>query len=346
MAEKILKKDKLDDFVKELKSKYRLFAPLENETDLQWSELEQGKDLTFDFFNSSLSPKKFFFPQTECLMHFKNDPKAENGMIMEPEEGLAHPRLLVNIRPCDAKALVVLDKVFERDDQSFDIYWKDKREQTVLIGLACKDPCPTCFCTSVDCGPHHEEGLDILQVDLGDRLLLRGLTEKGDQLLQDLDQAGAKDVRAAQEQKEQAEGLITSGVDMDRINSRQTLEVYDQAMWDRIYESCINCGTCTFFCPTCHCFDIQDETQGDYGRRVRNWDTCMSWLFTHHTSGHNPRGTKKDRVRQRFMHKFKYMPIKLEGSIGCVGCGRCTQKCPVNIDVRSVVNSMNEEHVE
>ncbi len=346
MAEKILKKDKLDAFIQQLKSEYRLYAPLENGAEVEWAEVEQGEDLIFDFFNSSLSPKKFFFPQTECLMHFRNDSHEEKGMLMEPEAGLDRLRVLFNIRPCDAKALAVLDKVFERDEESLDVYWKDKREKTLLVGLACTDPCPTCFCTSVNCGPHHEEGLDILQVDLGDRLLLKGITEKGEQLLKDMDQAVAEDVQAAKDQKEQAEGAITSDLEMDRIDTRQTLEVYDQAMWDRVCESCINCGTCTFYCPTCHCFDIQDETQGKYGRRVRNWDTCMSWLFTHHTSGHNPRGTKKDRVRQRFMHKFKYMPLKLAGSIGCVGCGRCTQRCPVNIDIRDVVNSMNEEALE
>jgi ferredoxin len=112
-------------------------------------------------------------------------------------------------------------------------------------------------------------------------------------------------------------------------------------MWDKVYESCLNCGTCTFVCPTCHCFDIQDEVKGTEGRRVRNWDYCMSWLFTVHGTGHNPRPSKKERVRQRFMHKFKYIPMKRDGEIGCVGCGRCVQLCPVNIDVREVVNQMN-----
>jgi hypothetical protein len=45
-------------------------------------------------------------------------------------------------------------------------------------------------------------------------------------------------------------------------------------------------------CPTCWCFDIQDETRGKSGVRMRNWDSCMYPLFTLHGSGHNPRGTK------------------------------------------------------
>ncbi len=341
MSDKILSKAEVGSFLDKLKADYQIHAPVQKDSEMVWAPIERAEDLVWEFTNTDLSPKSYFFPQTECLMHFKNDQKDPEGMIMQEEPPLEKPRALFNIRPCDAKAFQVLDKVFCKDEKSLDVYWKDKRDKTLLIGLACNNPCPTCFCTSMNCGPHHEEGLDILLTDLGDRLLVRPVTEKGQDLTADMPEASQEDIDQAANNKEQAEASITSQVDMDNINARSVLELYEHPAWDRVYESCINCGTCTYFCPTCHCFDIQDESQGDFGRRVRNWDTCMSWLFTQHTSGHNPRGTKKDRVRQRFMHKFKYMPIKLEGAIGCVGCGRCTRKCPVNIDVREVVSSMN-----
>jgi len=343
MADKRINKAELPKLLERLAQEHEVFAPARDGSAMVWSRVEPGDVLELEFTNTDLSPKGFLFPQTERLMHFKNDPEDPEGMIMEAEPGLPGKRLLLNIRPCDAKAFKVLDKVFERDEEATDVYWKDKRDKTVLFGLACKDPCPTCFCTTVNCGPHFEEGLDALLVDLGDRLLVRPLSETGERLTADLEEAGQEDTEAATAQKEEAEAAITRGVSMENIEARNVLEEYEHPCFDRIFEPCINCGTCTYYCPTCHCFDIQDETQGELGKRYRTWDTCMSWLFTHHTSGHNPRGTKKDRVRQRFMHKFKYMPIKLEGSIGCVGCGRCTSKCPVNIDVRSVVNSMNEQ---
>ncbi len=341
MAEKIMHKDKLDGFLEKLSQEYDVYAPAREGIYTVWSPASKAQDLLFDFVNTDLSPKRFFFPQTECLLEFKNDDQDPEGMILKEPGKSARPKALLNIRPCDAKAFSVLDLVFEQDPENPDVYWKDKRDKTLLIGLACNQPCPTCFCTSVNCGPHHSEGLDILLQDLGDRLVLNPVTQKGDQLLQGLEEAPAQDVQQAEQLKAQAENMIQSQVEMVDIHAGSTLEVYERPLWERVHESCINCGTCTYYCPTCHCFDIQDETQKDYGRRVRNWDTCMSWLFTYHTSGHNPRGRKIDRVRQRFMHKFKYMPFKLEGAIGCVGCGRCTQKCPVNIDVREVVNAMN-----
>jgi ferredoxin len=251
--------------------------------------------------------------------------------------------VVIGIRPCDAKAFFVLDKIFT-NDQYTDPYWREKREATVLIGLGCNAPCPTCFCTSVGCGPFHEEGLDVLMFDLDDRLLLRPLTEKGEKVLKGAKGPGAADDGAARQAsalKEKAEQTITVKLDMDKITERSVMELFEAEHWNRVCESCLNCGTCTFFCPTCHCFDIQDEVIGMSGQRMRNWDTCMSWLFTVHGTGHNPRPGKMERVRQRFMHKFKYIPLKRDGEIGCVGCGRCVNVCPVNIDVRDVVRDMN-----
>ncbi|MEW5913064.1 MAG: 4Fe-4S dicluster domain-containing protein [Thermodesulfobacteriota bacterium] len=341
MADKILAKDKLGEFLGKLKKDRQVFGPQNVEGKAQWAPLEADETLLWEFANTHLSPKDFFFPQTECMMRFVNQASDEQGMIMQAEPELPQPRALVNIRPCDAKAMQVLDLIFVQDQMTNDFYWRDKREKTLLVGLACNDPCPTCFCTSMNCGPHSTTGLDALMVDLGDKLLLTTLTDKAQALAEGLPDASKADLAKAAELKKAAEKSIASNVGMDKVNARELMELYELPMWNRVHESCLNCGTCTYCCPTCHCFDIQDEVQGTIGRRVRNWDNCMSWLFTVHGTGHNPRGTKKDRVRQRFMHKFKYIPMKRGGEIGCVGCGRCVLLCPVNIDVRRLVNDMN-----
>ncbi len=341
MSEKIVQKSELDSLLQKIGSEYDVYAPVREGASVKWAPVQSSKELVWDFSNTDLSVKEFVFPQTECMMRFVNRQDHPEGKILRPVEGLQRPRALFNLRPCDAKALSLLDRVFCQDEKSNDVYWREKREKTLYMGLACKSPCPTCFCTSVQCGPHHEEGLDVLCTDLEDRLLLKPLTDKGFQLVSELEDAPQEAVEKANKQKEQAEAAMESTVEMDNIASRSVMELYEHSMWDTANERCLNCGVCTYFCPTCHCFDIQDETQSEHGRRVRNWDTCMSWLFTYHTSGHNPRGTKKDRYRQRFMHKFKYMPFKFD-VIGCVGCGRCTRNCPVNIDVTEVVNAMNQ----
>ena len=181
-------------------------------------------------------------------------------------------------------------------------------------------------------------------VEEDDHYLVKSLTAKGEHLL---DAAGwtqpaGKDAAAAiDSRKAAAEARVTAGIETESLRSADTLALYNAEFWDDVAFSCINCGTCTFTCPTCWCFDIQDETRGKESRRMRNWDSCMFPIFTVHTTGHNPRGTKRDRVRQRFMHKLKYFVDKYDAGIMCVGCGRCVRQCPVNIDIRRVSRLMN-----
>ena len=342
MSDKILKKSEIGLLLDRLRSAYRPYAPAKQGTAVDWKPLDRAEDLCWAFGNTDMSPKEFFFPQTERLMHFNNDPEDPKGRAMQAESERDFKQALIGIRPCDAKAFRILDRVFGKTESACDPYWQDKREKTLLIGLACKEPHPSCFCTSMQCGPHHREGLDVLMTDLDEQVLLTGLTDKGEALITEFSDAPAEFLEQAEQQKQAAEKSIWAMANLDNIASRDLLELYDAGFWDRLNEPCLTCGTCTFFCPVCHCFDIQDETQGKYGHRIRNWDTCMSRLFTLHTSGHNPRVTQKDRVRQRFMHKFKYMPMKLEGAAGCVGCGRCIQRCPVNLDVREVIDQMGQ----
>jgi ferredoxin len=46
------------------------------------------------------------------------------------------------------------------------------------------------------------------------------------------------------------------------------------------------------------------------------------------------------------MHKLKYFVDKYEKGIMCTGCGRCVRSCPVNIDIRTVCNRMNDYAAE
>jgi ferredoxin len=344
MSDKIIKKKNFQNFLKSLKKTYEIFVPMKEKGFFRFSPLVNKNEVDLNFTNTRFSPKSLLFPQSERIFEYTLDETGEDAHILRESQKDFPLTVVVGIRPCDAKALRLVDVNFN-NPQFKDPWWVRRLESMTLIGIGCNEPCGTCFCTSVGCGPFNEEGLDVLLVDLEGNYLVRAITKKGAQLFE---QAGvAEDAKSnvkkkADEVKGKAEKQIASHVPTDKLKKKNVIDLFDASFWDDVASACLNCGTCTFLCPTCWCFDIQDEVNKKEGDRIRNWDSCMFPLFTLHASGHNPRSEKVQRVRQRFMHKLKYYLDKYNNGVACVGCGRCVRYCPVNIDIREVFNLMNE----
>ncbi len=321
---------------------YRLFAPVKEAQFHNFKALSKGELPDLNCLNTRLSPKSLIYPQSEAMFVYSLKETDPDHHILKESPKDYSPRAVFGIRPCDAKAFELVRKNFDTSEYQ-DPYWLRAYESTTFVGLACHSPCSTCFCTTAGCGPFHEDGLDVLLVDAGNHYWAKVLTEKGQALLDASGWDGRADdaEQPLAEMRQAAEARITSHVSTDKLHLKETTELHQAPFWEDVSFSCINCGTCTFVCPTCWCFDVQDENHGKSGMRMRNWDSCMFPLFTLHGSGHNPRGTKLHRVRQRFMHKLKYYVDKYDSGIQCVGCGRCVRLCPVNIDIRRVCQLMN-----
>jgi sulfhydrogenase subunit beta (sulfur reductase) len=343
MTEIYIAKDKLPATIGKLMNEQRVYGPVFEGQYHEFVELKAADEIDLAYQNTRLSPKGLFHPHSERMCQFslaKDDPEA--GIVKEAPKDYS-PRIILGIRPCDAKA-------FRLDDANFDTptikdpWWTKRRATTTLVGLGCNQPCRSCFCTSVGTGPFDPSGLDALLTDVGDGFLLQAFTEKGENLARNVPD-GEPVAPAAREKaealKQSAEAQLGIQFDPKAIAEKDMLELFNASFWDEVQFSCINCGTCTFLCPTCWCFDIQDEVCEAQGDRIRIWDSCMFPLFTLHGSGHNPRNLKLQRVRQRFMHKLKYYQDKYQNGVACVGCGRCVKSCPVNIDIREVARLMS-----
>jgi len=325
------------------RKQYRLFGPVKEGDFHNFKALADGQAPDLDCRNTRMSPRSVVYPQSEVLFEYSLDDSQPDAHIMKEPQRDETPRAAVALRPCDAYAFILVRRNFDTPEHK-DVYWLRNYEATTFVGLACNDPCGTCFCTSAGSGPCDEQGLDVLLFDEGDHYLAKVITEKGATFLKAAGWQAEAEADAAdriQALKRDAEAKIATQVATDRLAGQPQLALYNAPFWDDIAFSCINCGTCTYLCPTCWCFDIQDENRGRQGLRMRNWDSCMAPLFTLHGSGHNPRGEKVQRVRQRFMHKLKYYVDKYGDGIQCVGCGRCVTYCPVNIDIRKVCDLMN-----
>ncbi|MCP4754290.1 MAG: 4Fe-4S ferredoxin [Proteobacteria bacterium] len=319
---------------------HRLFGPVKKGESQDFKELGQGEVPDLDLTNTRLSPKSVVYPQSQVMFEYTLDEEKDDHHLMKEVASDDRPRVVLGIRPCDAASFPLVKRNFDNPEYP-DPFWIKPYEASTFVGLACGDPAGTCFCTSVGSGPFDEQGLDLLLVEEGDGFLAKAITAKGEALAKAAgwdEDAGSVDIEA---RKKEAEAKITASVDTNQLKDQGMTDLFSAPFWDDVAFACLNCGTCTYSCPTCWCFDIQDENQGLSGKRMRNWDSCMYPLFTLEGSGHNPRPNKVQRVRQRFMHKLKYYVDKYDAGVQCVGCGRCIRLCPVNIDIRNVCEKMN-----
>ena len=328
-----LQKGNLENFLQKLGEEFAVFAPVMSDGIVSFLELRPGQKSVLDFPRTHKPPKDIFYPQTEVMLRYGRDG-------LQSAEYKGKPIALFGVRPCDAKSFILLERVFIEPKYK-DPYWVARRNKTLIFSLACNDPLPSCFCNWLDGGPFNKTGSDIFITDIDDDYLFEPISEDGERFLSGVDilkEATEKDIKKAKNAKERAESSMEKPPKLDSLKaSLDTL--WDETLWDEISLRCLGCAVCTYSCPTCYCFDIQDESRRGKGVRIRLWDSCMFPLFTKEGSGHNPRPLQKHRLRQRFMHKFNYF-VEKQGEFGCVGCGRCVSLCPVNIDIRSFITSV------
>jgi sulfhydrogenase subunit beta (sulfur reductase) len=339
MEKRLIKKEALAGIAKKVAEEFLVWAPVKKEDNVLFVPLGKDVEPFFAYLNSKNAPKNVFFPHTETMMKYTRTPK---GMVLSAEENKADAAVLFGVRPCDARSFALLDMLFDQDKYK-DEYYINKRNNTTVIALACvQPPYATCFCTSVDGEPVDDKGADILLTDIGGNYLVEFVTPKGEKLAKYFGD-GKADAAADAKKKEVAEKAkqaISSKIPAHEVKPILDKN-FEHPFWATVHGKCLACGTCTYMCPTCHCFDISDEAKGSDGVRIRSWDSCMFPLFTKETSGHNPRLSQKERWRQRVMHKFKYY-VDNFGAIACVGCGRCVMSCPVNLDIRKVIEDISK----
>ncbi len=294
--------------------------------------------------NTARSPKDFFFPQTENLMEFKVSGKNIEIIDTRSEK---EDFVIFGVRACDVKSFDILDRVFLSEPA--DSYYAARRAHGIIISVACTKPSETCFCKTFGIDPSEPAG-DISAWKTETELYLRSNTEKGEQLMAKLtDLTEECDEIAVDAQKEKINGIMDKlpikDIKTDAFGVGKTKELFDSPQWDRLSEACLGCGTCTFVCPTCQCYDIKDFNTGSGVVRFRCWDSCMYSEFTKMAHGNN-RLTGKERFRQRFMHKLVYYPENNDGLFGCVGCGRCLSKCPISMNIVKVMKTIGGEKSE
>ena len=335
MVGKIISKENLKKLPGWLvESGFRVIAPKKGAETTLFEEISSYEEYDEGCLKPERSIKEAFFPRTEKLFKYRYEDDRE--IELEESEDFAPRTALFGIRPCDAASLPIMDKVFSWDYE--DNYYLERREETSVISIACEQPDEFCFCTTLGLSPTSENGSDILLLKRDEEsFYARVITPKGEEICSQAEELFEDTSDKAPEGFEGPE--IKTGLEHIKpwLDSN-----FEDEMWDELGLRCLGCGSCTYVCPTCHCFDIIDEGRLKWGVRVKNWDSCGFGLFTLHASGHNPRPAQYSRYRQRIMHKFKYYHDKFELT-ACVGCGRCIKSCPVDLNLAEILETINSK---
>lgn len=327
-------------FIDGLLGRLKVMAPVRRDGVCVYDWVSSAREVVLDCDMPRFPAKSALLPRCEALFRYRIDNKGKEEIIppADPEQ-----QALFGLHPCDVRAIGVLDAVFSAEPEPDRLYLA-RRDATTVIGLGSESDIPGSFFRELGIDPMDNAGCDMFLVPIDpERFLLEIITDKGRGLecaWGGFRKADSREQSLAEECRKRSAAGVKRGLDLEKLGA-ELEKMFDSDIWDRAHEKCVGCGICTFGCPTCHCFDIQEEKRGNEGARVRVWDTCQFDLFTRHASGHNPRSSQKERMRQRIMHKFSYGIGKFKIPF-CVGCGRCVTCCPVNNDLRATLGEIRE----
>ncbi|MBQ2942974.1 MAG: 4Fe-4S dicluster domain-containing protein [Clostridia bacterium] len=338
---KKIKKENLDELFSFISGKNELYVPVKIGAGTNFALYEEGTKADLDTLKTVKSPKDIFFPQSETLYTCT---KEEGKMKITAEELKSHDFVVFGMRGCDVAGLEVLDKVFL--SEPIDTFYAARRDHGVIVTAACSFPEESCFCSVFGIDAANPLG-DAVYYMVGDELIFDAKTEKGEKFLELIGEflidGGDKEAEYEKAKiKEIIKKLPYSNLSLSGWNGDATDEKFNSPLWEDLYKGCLACGTCTFSCPTCQCYDIKDYTTGNGVMRYRCWDSCMYSDFTMMAHGNN-RTSQMQRFRQRFMHKLVYFPANNDGKYSCVGCGRCVDKCPSALNIVKVIKAFGKE---
>ncbi len=329
MSIKKVTKDSLNKWVDTLIAKQRVYGPVAQwkNTRFNFEQLDEADALRLDYDVVITSPKKFFQPQHEKLLTFN-----ENGAYQTVKD--AEQFILFGVHPYDAAGITQMDEVHTK--VNYDAHYMARRDAATIVVVDVQNPSKNVFAACMGTAVV-QEGFDILLTLVGKEYVVDARTAKGEKLMADLRDAAEADAislaRREQVWDDAWRFLKKHVLKCAHTHLPELLgKSYEHPIWKQRSEKCYSCGSCVLVCPTCYCFDVQDDVDWNIksGERTRKWDGCMLSEFALVAGDHNFRKHREERYRHRFFRKGKYLWDRM-GQIACVGCGRCITACTTDI---------------
>ncbi len=348
----LIEKNNVLKIAENLAANYALYGPMVDPDTQQvfFDSIADIKQLDLQAAIPSLPVKNSVFPQMETILRYQYDRKKKNALVSAMVKET--PKALFGVRPCDLAGLQCLDRFFLGQEFVDDIFLTHRR-QTFIVSNTCVTPFKQCFCVCTHSGPAAAEGYDLNLTAIENFYLVETGSEKGEQLVKSLKlkKATARQEKEKIEVIERSIGLFNPVATenkawISRVMNRVTTGFIKPEIWEFIGNQCFECGACSFICPTCSCFNIEDVvSEGGKANadRLRTWDSCSFEGYTRMAGDHNPRKPVEDRRNKRFFCKLSFSQAKKYLRPGCVGCGRCAWVCPGDIGLPNVVQYLRRE---
>lgn len=328
------------DFLGGLWAIGEVFGPKARENRFVFDRIEREDEIAWDAIPTVLPPKKYVLPQREPLLDFGR------GEAGRPRQEPSGKRIVLGVHTCDLAGFHCLD--IAMGERPEDPYYRARKEKLVLFGLECLKKCDR-YANCVSMGNYFVKGgFDLMFTPLGERFIVQVATSLGEEILERT--GGWRPAEGSEIEQLESLRKRKGGEAIEELAIARDLvpEVFawtpvDSPVWKDLDRRCIACGNCTMVCPTCYCFDVEDEWDLDqeHGTRSRIWDSCQNEEFAV-ASGFNFRKERGMRQRHRYYRKFKY-PVDKYQHFFCIGCGRCTRTCMAGISLIETVDQLAME---
>lgn len=325
----------LDVFLESLEKFGSLYGPVRKDGVLRFDRVEKTSELELSDDLPMIPLKKLFHPMKFTMLHFN-----EKGFT--PDYSVIEKRVVIGVHPCEIHGLLRLDEIFMKEPA--DPYYTEQRNNSSIIGFSCM-PSKTSLCRATDTDMI-QEGFDLFFVNLEEFYLVWVGSSRGHDMIHEREEffeenVSQEDIDKYVKWRDKRNKIFEVKFDFNSMPDLMELS-YDSDIWNYFADKCLSCGQCTMVCPTCNCYnvtDVFDVTNDVAGRRDRFWDSCMFVDYSLVAGGHNFRGNRIDRLKLWYTHKLKSFGHEY-GRPGCVGCGRCVETCPVDINVLTVANAL------
>ncbi len=339
----IIEKVKIKNLVGELAKKMPVFLPVRKPNRIVAQSVAGGKingaiESVFEKFNAETEPDLDYLPTLRSAKEFFLPAKEEIFISQKSRTNTLHapkPFALFGLNARDIEALDQLDEIMSKPNEDF--FYLQKRKMATIIGVInepIKIPPPA--------------DLVLLKIN-SDQYQVISYTQKGINLNKNRLFKKEKELIFSAG-KQTAQNEIMPKLRELLLNPELLADAVkwswkqDLAIWDELASLCLGCGICTYVCPLCYCFSMEDSVSLDGKcRRCREWDACTLPRFAQISGGYNFHKTIRERYYNWFFHKF-VRSYKEYGKSQCVACGRCQKYCPAKIDIEKYLLRIVENY--